>query len=656
MRHLILGTAGHVDHGKTALIKLLTGFDCDTHKEEKQRGITINLGFTSLTLPNGETLGIIDVPGHKDFISTMVGGASGMDMVMLVIAADSGIMPQTREHLQIIQALGIKKGVVALTRADLVDEEWLELTALEIQEFLHGTVLSEALVVPVSAVTGRGKDDLLKTLQSLVETVDEKEPRGRFRMYIDRIFSVRGFGSVVTGSVLGGHLRVNQEVQLQPGDHAALRVRSLERHGKPVDEVVGGDRAAINLIGLERSDFQRGMVITDQRLPETTRVDALVRLFDTGTSLSLWSHLSLHAATFECPVRMHLLNCDALRPTEEAIVQLHLPKPVVLLARDRFILRNSSGDRTLGGGFILDASPLHHRKRTEKLRNNLTSLAETMRKGDNIIDLVKAELHKECRPFRLDDIAGRLHMTAGELLAEVEAQTWHLPLFRADNGIFMMDPHFHQQYCDRVLAILKEHHRQYPVFADGLDLQEMAGKLDLAKNKQEKAFVALLLNGMEAEAQLEKKGNTWILHGHRAHIDEVMAGHLQWLGNAIRDYDVQKPVISELEEKALARKLSKHEFRMLMSYLVKTKKIVYFQQDFMHIDIVNKYRMVLLKLVAEKPEGIEINVFKEAIQASKRLCAMLAGVYEAEKIIRSSGSGVETNLFITEEGKKVLRR
>ncbi len=656
MRHLILGTAGHVDHGKTALIKLLTGFDCDTHKEEKQRGITINLGFTSLTLPNGEMLGIIDVPGHKDFISTMVGGASGMDLVLLVIAADSGIMPQTREHLHIIQALGIKKGVVALTRADLVDEEWLELATLEIQEFLHGSVLSDAPVVPVSAVTGRGKEDLLATLQSLVETVDEKEPRGRFRMYIDRIFSVKGFGSVVTGSVLGGHLRVNQEVQLQPGDHAVLRVRSLERHGKPVDEVVGGDRAAINLIGLERSDFQRGMLITDQRLPETTRVDALVRLFDTGTNLSLWSHLSLHAATFECPVRMHLLDCVGLRAPDEAIVQLHLPKPVVLLARDRFILRNSSGDRTLGGGFILDASPLHHRKRTETLRGNLTALAETMRKGDNIQDLIKAELRKECRPFRLDEVADRLHLNAAELLTEVEAHAGHLPLFRAEEGMFMMDPHFHQQYCERILAILADHHRQYPVFADGLDLQELAGKLDLAKSKQEKAFATLLLNGMVAESKLEKKGTTWILHGHRARIDEVMAGHLQWLEKAIRAYDVQKPVISELEEEARDRKLSKHEFRMLMSYLVKTKKIQYYQQDFMHIDIVNKYRAILLKLLADKPEGIAINTFKDAIQASKRLCAMLAGVYEAEKSIRSTGTGVETMLFITDEGKKIMSR
>jgi len=654
MKHLILGTAGHVDHGKTALVKALTGFDCDTHKEEKQRGITINLGFTSLNLPDGETVGIIDVPGHKDFINTMVGGACGIDMVMLVIAADSGIMPQTVEHLQIINALGISKGIVALTKSDLVDEEWLELASMEIREFLAGTQINNAPIIPVSAVTGQGTETLIAAIQQLVGEVEEKEEKGQFRMYIDRIFSVKGFGSVVTGSVLGGSLKLNQEVYLQPGNHNTLRVRSIERHGNAVEQVVGGDRAAINLMGLERSDFIRGMLITDRILPETIMLDAVVSLFDAQVKLPLWSHLTFHAGTFECPARMHALSKDSLAANEEVIVQIHLTKPAVLLNKDKFILRNSSGDKTLGGGFVLDAFPLHHRKRTEILLTNLKSLADTIRKGDNICDLVRVQLKKEFRPFLLAEVAERLHMKPEELQGEMDCHTDKVHVFSSPEYVFLVDKNFLHSYKDTIQHILEEHHKQYPIFADGLEMQELAGKLNLAKSKQDKAFVPLLLKEMELESLLERKGNTWIIKGHKEQINDALAAHLQWLEKTILDYDVQKPVLADLEEKALARKMQKYEFRMLMSYLVKTKKIQYFQSDFMHVNIVNKYRPVLLELLDGKDEGIDINIFKDAINASKRLCAMLVGVYEAEKIITTTGTGIETRIFITENGKKSL--
>lgn len=655
MKHLILGTAGHVDHGKTALVKMLTGFDCDTHKEEKQRGITINLGFTSLNLPDGETVGIIDVPGHKDFINTMVGGACGIDLVMLVIAADSGIMPQTVEHLQIIQALGITRGIVALTKADLVDEEWLELATLEIQEFLSGTPLKNAPVIPVSAVTGQGRDALIDAISRISAEVEEKTEKGRFRMYIDRIFSVRGFGNVVTGSVLGGSLRLNQEVYLQPGHHDVLRVRALERHGKPVDVVVGGDRAAVNLMGLERSDFTRGLLITDRPLPETLMIDAVVRLFEAQNQLPLWSHVSFHSGTFECPARMHALSKDHLDAGEEVIVQIHLSKPAVLLNRDKFVLRNSSGDRTIGGGFVLDASPLHHRKRTSALLANLQQLAETVKKGDSLCDRVRVELKKEFRPFLLDEVAGRLHMQTGELMEELNCQAGMIPVLSSPEQVFLIDKNFLHTYMENVRVILAEHHRLYPVFSDGLDLQELAGKLNLAKTKQDKAFVNLLLNEAVQEGLLERKGSTWILAGHKASLGGALGEHLQWLEQAILDYDVQKPVITDLEEKALGRKMSKHEFRMLMSYLVKTKRIQYFQSDFMHVEVVSRYRPVLLKLLDGKAEGIEINTFKDAISASKRLCAMLVGAYEAEKIVTTTGTGVDMRIFITDQGKKILQ-
>jgi selenocysteine-specific elongation factor len=375
MKHLIIGTAGHIDHGKTSLIRMLTGIDCDTHKEEKQRGITINLGFSYLNLPEGESVGIIDVPGHKDFINTMIGGACGIDLVMLVIAADSGIMPQTVEHMNIISALGIKKAVIALTKSDLVDEELIEMAEFEITDFLSKTPLKDAPIVRVSAVTGIGKEELIRTIGDAISGIEERETGKLFRMYIDRIFSVKGFGSVVTGSVMSGSLSSGQDVFLLPVSNQKLRVRSIERHGITVERVIAGDRAAINLIGLKREDFERGMILCDKPVESTQMIDAWVQLFDKDISLPIWSNIIFISGTFECQARMHLLNKDKVKGNEDAIAQIHLTKPAVLMSKDKFIIRNSSEDKTLGGGYIIETFTLHHRRRTARLTDELTTVS-----------------------------------------------------------------------------------------------------------------------------------------------------------------------------------------------------------------------------------------------------------------------------------------
>ena len=289
MRHLIIGTAGHVDHGKTALIKALTNIDCDTHKEEKERGITINLGFSHLDLPGGDSVGIVDVPGHKDFIRTMVAGAYGIDIAMLVVAADSGIMPQTEEHLRILEMLGVRHGVVVLTKADLVDKETLELAELEITEYLEGTSLENAPVVSVSSVTGEGLNELVQTIEQIIPVVEEKESGNLFRMYIDRIFNVKGMGFVVTGSVLEGSVKTGQDLYLLPGKSKKVKVRNIERHGAAVDAVFHGDRAALNLAGLKFEDYTRGMVLCNKQLDDTRLIDATIKVFDPASALPVWS-------------------------------------------------------------------------------------------------------------------------------------------------------------------------------------------------------------------------------------------------------------------------------------------------------------------------------------------------------------------------------
>jgi selenocysteine-specific elongation factor len=288
VKHLILGTAGHVDHGKTALVKALTGIDCDTHKEEKRRGITINLGFAHLTLASGDTVGIVDVPGHRDFVHTMVAGACGIDCVLMVIAADSGVMPQTREHLAICDILGIRAGIIAVTRVDLVDETALAGVREEISRFKKGTFLENSPVVDVSPVTGRGIETCKAVIAETLMHVPDRRTGTVFRMFIDRIFSVSGFGTVVTGSVKSGKVSIGQTAYLLP-PHKELRVRRIERYGAEVAEVTAGDRASLNLVGLSKEEFERGMLVSDRPLATTTLLDVRLHLFDHTKPLGRWS-------------------------------------------------------------------------------------------------------------------------------------------------------------------------------------------------------------------------------------------------------------------------------------------------------------------------------------------------------------------------------
>jgi selenocysteine-specific elongation factor len=298
IKHLIMGTAGHVDHGKTALIAALTGIECDTHKEEKARGITINLGFAHLELDDDISIGIVDVPGHKDFIKTMVAGAYGIDFVLLVIAADCGIMPQTREHLNILQMLGVKQGLVALTKTDIVDGEMQELAEMEIMDYLEKTSLRDAAIVPVSSVTGEGIEELKNKIHDIAQQTSGKKAGNVFRMYIDRFFNVKGHGLVVTGSVLNGKISVGSEVYPYPGKREKLKVRSIERHGKQVEHVDAGDRAALNISGMKQADFVRGMLLLGKEMELVAMIDARLELFDGHVNLGVWSHVIFHTGTF----------------------------------------------------------------------------------------------------------------------------------------------------------------------------------------------------------------------------------------------------------------------------------------------------------------------------------------------------------------------
>jgi selenocysteine-specific elongation factor len=377
MKQVVMGTAGHIDHGKTQLIKALTGIDTDRLKEEKERGITIDLGFAHLTSGDGTEVGVIDVPGHERFVRNMLAGVGGIDLVMLVIAADEGVMPQTREHLAICQLLRVKEGLVALTKADLVDEDWLELVREDTREFLKGTFLEGKPIVPVSAKTGQGLDELKHVLQGLVERVPPKQLQGKFRLPVDRVFTIRGFGTVVTGTLFSGRIRVEDRIEIYPKGIEA-KIRGLQVHNASVPEAVAGQRTAINLQGIDKVELARGDVLGHPgEFAPTFMLDALLQhLPDAPRPLRHRARVRLHVGTSEIMGRVILLDRDDLAPGEEAYVQFRLEEPAIVLPRDRFVIRSYSPVQTIGGGMVLDAQPTKHRRGDSGLAAHFQLLAE----------------------------------------------------------------------------------------------------------------------------------------------------------------------------------------------------------------------------------------------------------------------------------------
>jgi selenocysteine-specific elongation factor len=380
----VIGTAGHVDHGKSTLVQALTGTHPDRLKEEREREMTIDLGFAWLTLPNGEDVGIVDVPGHRDFIENMLAGVGGIDAALFVVAADEGVMPQTREHLSILDILQIQGGVVVLTKIDMIDDsengrsEWLDLVEDDLRKVLHGTVLGDAPILRVSARTGEGIPELLNALEG---NLSERPPRpnlGRPRLPIDRVFTIAGFGTVVTGTLTDGHLAVGDEIQILPTDLKG-RVRGLQTHKRKEELAVAGSRTAVNVSGINVDQIHRGdMLVLPGHYTTTRRLDIRFRLLpDASAPLLHNTETKMFIGAAEVLARVRLLGTEALLPGEEGWLQVELNRPVVAIRGDRYILRRPSPGETLGGGYVVDPHPKRrHRRFSEDLLLRLETLAK----------------------------------------------------------------------------------------------------------------------------------------------------------------------------------------------------------------------------------------------------------------------------------------
>jgi selenocysteine-specific elongation factor len=363
LKQIILGTAGHIDHGKTSLIKAVTGTDTDRLKEEKERGITIELGFAALDLPSGQHLGIVDVPGHEKFIKNMVAGATGIDIVVMVIAADEGVMPQTREHMEICTLLGIRHGMVAVTKIDMVDEEWLELALEDIHDFVRGTFLEEAPIAAVSSETRQGIPEFIKALDALAAQIPERPPTDLFRLPIDRVFTMKGFGTVITGTLISGRVQVGDTIRIYPSEITS-KVRGIQIHNQSANEATAGMRTAINFQGLEKAAINRGEVLSKQgALLASYMVDVSLRyLASNKKPLKNRTRVRFHTGTSEVLGNVILLDRDELPPGDDTVVQLRLDAPVSLVKDDRFVIRSYSPIFTIGGGEVLNPIPIKHKR------------------------------------------------------------------------------------------------------------------------------------------------------------------------------------------------------------------------------------------------------------------------------------------------------
>lgn len=474
MKNVIIGTAGHIDHGKTTLIKAVTGRETDRLKEEKERGISIELGFTYFDLPSGRRAGIIDVPGHERFIKNMLAGVMGIDVVVLVVAADEGIMPQTKEHLDILNLLGIEKGLIALTKSDLVDEEWLALVEEDVKDGVKNTFLENSPIIPVSSTTKLGINKVIDMIDQLTEEVKERDVTETARLPVDRVFSLPGFGTVVTGTLTAGKFTIGDEVQVFPGKRTG-RIRSIQIHGLDSDTACGGQRVAMNIAGLKKNEIERGSVIAPvDSLEPTMMLDVKLRLLeDSQRIIDNRTRLRLYTGSTEVLCRVVFLDREQLTPGESCYAQLRLEEEIVAKRSDRFIIRFYSPMMTIGGGEILEPNP-PKRKRFDK---DVIQELEIKEKGE-ISEIIEKIIKDKSKSFpTIKDISILTAMTEEKIQGIIDKleKKNKIIVFSLLKDLYLIHVDYGMYLSDKIKEELKKFHQNNPLKA-GMSKEEVRSK------------------------------------------------------------------------------------------------------------------------------------------------------------------------------------
>ena len=625
IKHVIVGTAGHIDHGKSALVEALTGTNPDRLEEEKRRGITIDLGFAFLDL-DGARLGFVDVPGHERFVKNMLAGVGGIDFVLLVVAANESIKPQTREHFDICRLLGIPRGIIAITKSDLVDADVLGLVRLEVEEFVRSSFLERAPIVPVSARTGEGLDALKQELLRAAQSVPARDATCHLRLPIDRAFAMKGFGTVVTGTLVAGSLKPEDEVELYP-IRKRVRVRGLHSGGKAVARAVAGQRTAVNLAGLDCEEIQRGMVLAPSGLFQPSeRLDARVTLLASSRPLKNRARVHFHQGTAERIAEVILLSCDELVPGESAFAQLQLSEPVLLLPGDRFILRQFSPVVTIGGGAILDARA-PRRRRSDSAA---AAFLETLERG-NRDEILCALAAAAPRGLTLAEIISRTGWTEEEVrhAANNLSAAKHLRIV-AEQPLTIASAKTLADLAAALKTAVEQFHRANPLLA-GIPKQELRGR---AKNPRAEFFQAALGDLVRAKVVavagdlVQRSGREIALSSDEARAKELIEKEFECAGLTVPSFAA---VLEKLPvETARAQKI--------LQILLREKVLVKVADDLVfHRSAVVRLREVLTKYRQERGDKLPIPAFKELTGITRKYAIPLLEYLDREHVTRRVG-------------------
>lgn len=632
MKHVIVGTAGHIDHGKSALVKALTGIDPDRLEEEKRRGITIDLGFAHLDLGEDLRVGFVDVPGHERFVRNMLAGVGGIDLVLLVIAADESIKPQTREHFDICRLLGISKGLIAITKSDLVEREILDLVKLEVQEFAAGSFLDGAPVVAVSARTGEGLSALRAELRRVSLEVPPKRADLPFRLPIDRVFVMKGFGTVVTGTLIAGKIEKEAEVEIYPLGRR-VRLRGIEVHNQPADTAVAGQRTAANLAGIEAQELARGMVLGPPGWFEATaRLDVALSLLPSVRPLQNRARVHFHCWTAEAVAEVVLLDAKELVSGQRGYAQLRLAQPGLFLPGDRFIIRQFSPLVTIGGGVVLDNHPAKHRSGDLKVRRFL----EVMEADDaeSRLELLVAQMG-EASPVAL---VARTGWPPEEILRigkwlEVEKR---LKIFGQPPSLFVHAGYF-DVLGERLTERLAEFHATNPLIP-GMAKEDLRGRLAAQAAGEihlpSAALFNALLQVLGAQGKVETRGEAVLLAGRGVQLtlEESVAKD-----QIVRAFESAGLAVPSAKQVLGGLRIDRARAEKILRILLKEKTLVKVAEDLIfHRAVLEKLREILRQRKAQS-DRINVTAFKELTGLSRKYAIPLLEFLDRERITRREG-------------------
>lgn len=626
MKHVIIGTAGHVDHGKTCLIKALTGIDTDRLKEEKKRGITIELGFAHMDLFNGQRVGIVDVPGHEKFVRNMLAGAGGLDVCMLIVAADEGIMPQTVEHLDILSILGIKHGVVVITKADLVEPDFTELVAEDVKELTKGTFLENAPIIPVSAYTGQGLDELKEELMKLCVSLPERSEEGQFRLPIDRVFTLKGFGTVVTGTLMEGKLKKDQNIVLYP-ENELVKVRSIQVHSKDAEVAYAGQRVAVNVPDRKKEDILRGDILaTADSLYPTMMVDVKLEVLKhTERSIKHGSRIHVYHGTKELLGKVALMGRDELKAGESDYAQLRLEEATALRKGDHFVLRFYSPVETIGGGIVLDACPKKHRKNDKKAYHTF----EIKECGTAEEQLELAYLEHQGKFYSLKELMNKCSLdrskTRNHLKKLVESKKM-IPLY---DEVYIHSEEL-KTYEKRVTQFLDHFHKEYPL-KEGMGIQEVRSRLNLEQSKVTEAILDILKQNKvikEEQGVVSKyRFKVVVKDDEDAMMKEIVEQYLNF-GFA--------PLATELYLKEHAKQ---KKFKAVFTSLLNKKTLIRLDDMYcVHKDYYVKAQEIFKEMALEN-DIVALGDYRDCLECSRKVAVALLEHFDKNGFTRKTEAG-----------------